>query len=154
MKSIWRKKWLVAVVAVAIFLSVGAVAWAATSSDQPAADETTATTAALSAGAEELIAGLAQGLGDGSGTPAERLAQGAKTLKQRTEKWLKRQAALMEKLREDMSPADQALYDQLVEKLKEQREALKQARENLGETVKQLHDLRDKYLDSTTSTTD
>ena len=39
MKSIWRKKWLVAVIAVAIFLSVGAVAWAATGDDPVATDE-------------------------------------------------------------------------------------------------------------------
>ena len=73
-------------------------------------------------------------------------------MKHRAEKWLARQAAIMEKLRENMTPGDQALYDQLAETFKQQREALKEARKNLAETVKQLHDLRDKYLDTTTST--
>ena len=59
----------------------------------------------------------------------------------------------MEKLRESMSASDQALYDKLVETFKQQREALKEARKNLADTVKQLRDLRDKYLPATTSTT-
>ena len=49
MKSIWRKKWLVAVIAVAIFLSVGAVAWAAAGDDPVATDEATATTTTTAA---------------------------------------------------------------------------------------------------------
>jgi hypothetical protein len=148
---------------VAIFLSIGAVAWAAAGGDDPAASAattaTTATTSAtaaadeLPAGAESFIAGLTQGFGDGSGTPAEKAAAAAKVMKQRGEKWLQRQAALMNKLREDMSPDDQALYDKLVAAFKQQRDALKQARQNLAETVKQLRGLRDKYLDTTTSTT-
>ncbi len=148
MKSIWRKKWLVVVMAVAIFLSIGAVAWAATSDNT--ADPAEVSTAP-SAGVETLIAGLDEALGDGSGTPAERAAAGVKAAKQRAEKFLHRQAALMNKLREDMSAADQALCDELVETFKEQREALKQARQNLAETSKQLRDLRDKYLDTTAS---
>ena len=147
MKSIWRKKWLVAVVAVAIFLSVGAVAWAATGDDAAATGEASATTAS------SLVAGLAQSLGDGSGTPPERAAAAAKTLRQRGEKWLQRQAAIMEKLRGSMSASDQALYDTLVETFKQQREALKEARKNLADTTKQLRDLRDKYLPATTGTT-
>jgi hypothetical protein len=155
MKTVWRKKWLVLVVAVAIFLSIGAVAWAAAGDDGSAASAaTTPTTAGLSAGADSLIAGLTQGLGDGSGTPAEKAAAAAKVMKQRGEKWLQRQAALMEKLRADMSADDQALYDKLVSAFKQQREAFKEARQNLAETVKQLRGLRDKYVDTTTSTTD
>lgn len=162
MKSIWRKKWLVAVIAVAIFLSVGAVAWAAAGDDPVATDEASATTATTATAAtstdsvdvaESLIVGLAQSLGDGSGTPAERAAAATKAVRARGEKWLQRQAAIMEKLRESMSASDQALYDKLVENFKQQREALKEARKNLADTVKQLRDLRDKYLPATTSTT-
>jgi hypothetical protein len=162
MKNIWRKKWLVAVVAVAIFLSIGAVAWAAAGDDPVATDEASATTATTATAAtstdstdiaESLIAGLAQSLGDGSGTPAERAAAATKAVRARGEKWLQRQAAIMEKLRESMSASDQALYDKLVENFKQQREALKEARKNLAETVKQLRDLRDKYLPATTTTT-
>jgi hypothetical protein len=162
MKSIWRRKWLVAVIAVAIFLSVGAVAWAATGDDPVATDEATAATSTTGASAastdstdiaESLIAGLAQSLGDGSGTPADRAAAATKAVRARGEKWLQRQAAIMEKLRESMSASDQALYDKLVENFKQQREALKEARKNLADTVKQLRDLRDKYLPATTSTT-
>jgi len=164
MKSIWRKKWLVAVIAVAVFLSVGAVAWAATGDDPVATDEATATTTPVSTStstastdstdiAESLVAGLAQSLGDGSGTPAERAAAATKAVRARGEKWLQRQAAIMEKLRESMSASDQALYDKLVETFKQQREALKEARKNLADTTRQLRDLRDKYLPATTSTT-
>jgi alpha-L-fucosidase len=154
MKTIWRKKWLVLVAAVALFLSIGAVAWAAAGDDdQAVSSTTTAATGELPAGAESLIAGLTEGLGDGTGTPAEKAAAAAKVMKQRGQKWLQRQAALMEKLRGEMSADDQALYDKLVETFKQQREALKEARQNLAETVKQLHGLRDKYLDITTSTT-
>jgi hypothetical protein len=161
MRSIWKKKWFVIAAAVAIFLSVGAVAWAATGDDDPAAattaaSETTPTTAAAADDAitaESIIAGLAQGLGDGSGTPADKASAAVKQIKQRAQKWAQRQAALMNKLRESMTPADQALYDQLVTKLKQQREALKEARKNLGATLKDLRDLRDKYLDATTATT-
>jgi hypothetical protein len=151
-KGIWRRKWFVLAAAVVAFLSVGAVAWAAAANDDAAAG-TTATTAVASPNADSLLAGLGDVLGDGSGTPAERAATGAKAIRQRGEKWLERQAALMAKLREDMSPADQALYDRLVAAFKEQREAVKQARQKLMETVKQLRELRNEYLDGATGTT-
>lgn len=151
-KGIWRRKWFVLAATLAMFLSVGAVAWAAAADNDTAAG-TTATTAAASPATDSVLAGLGDVLGDGSGTPAERAAAGAKAMRQRGEKWLERQAALMQKLREDMSPADQALYDQLASTAKQQREALKEARQKLMETVKQLRDLRNKYLDGSTSPT-
>ena len=151
MKSIWRKKWLVAVIAVAIFLSVGAVAWAAASDD--GATDTAPASTAPAGGAESLIVDLTEGLGDDSAAVAETVAAGAKAMRQRAEKWIKRQEALMAKLRESMSPADQALYDKLVATAKEQREILKEARKNLADTVKQIKQLRDKYLDGAPAAT-
>jgi uncharacterized coiled-coil DUF342 family protein len=59
----------------------------------------------------------------------------------------------MQRLRAEMSPADQGLYDQLVSTAKQQRDELRQAKQKLVDTLKQLRDLRDKYLDAATGTT-
>ena len=46
-----------------------------------------------------------------------------------------------------MTDEDQALYDELVATVKEQREALQQARQDLRATLQQLRQLGEKYLD-------
>jgi ABC-type transporter Mla subunit MlaD len=138
-KRIWRHKWWVLVATMVIFLSVGAAAWAA-------ADEGTPESTLASAADDDLLAGLCAVVGDSTGLAAD-VRECAQNMRERGERWLKRQQMLMDKLREQMDAADQALYDKLVAAAKEQREALKEAREDLAETMKQLRDLRDKYLD-------
>lgn len=146
MRKIWRRKWLVLVMTVAVFLSVGAVALATTNGSQ--ADESTGTpvtggtgaAVGTAAGQEECIGACGVG-----GRPGPGLRQ---AFRERAERWGERHQQVMEKLREDMTPADQALYDRLVQQAKEQREALQDARDNLMETLRQLRDLADKYLDS------
>jgi len=68
-------------------------------------------------------------------------------LRDKAEQWAQRHQELMDALREDMTPEDQALYDELVQTAKEQREALREARNDLVETLKQLRDLAGKYTD-------
>jgi hypothetical protein len=149
MKRIWRRKWLVIAAAVAIFLTVGAVAWAAAgngsatgaASTAVATDNTAATVAPAAAGTDSST--TAGGLG----------AAVRKALHERRQQIIKNREALLQSLRKDMTPADQALYDQLVAKAKEQRTALQQARQDLTQTLKQLRDLANKYRNTAGSTT-
>ena len=153
MKGIWRRKWWVLPATVAIFLSVGAVAWAATGGDQASATAASTTvTTTTATGDGSLLAGSDAAAGADSAT-VQRAVAGLREMKQRGQQWLRRQAALMKKLRAQMSPEDQALCDQLLAKFKDQREALQQARQNLVQTAKQLRDLRNKYQPATTTTT-
>jgi hypothetical protein len=142
--GLWGHKWLVTVATVTIFLSIGAVAWAATG-DEP--DVCAAGQVGAAVGP-----GLAAAGDDGSATAGGPGAAIKKAIAEKRQQWLKKQAALMEELREDMTAADQALYDQLVATAKEQREALLEARQELTETLKQLRDLGKKYGDAGTDT--
>jgi Ni,Fe-hydrogenase I large subunit len=146
MKRLWTHKWLVIVGTVTIFLSVGAIAWAATG-DEP--DTYAAGEVGIAAGY-----GLAAaGNGDGSATADGPAAAVKKAAAEKRQQWLKKRAALMEELREEMTAADQALYDKLVATAKKQREALQEARQELSETLKQLRDLGKKYRGAGTDTT-
>jgi hypothetical protein len=131
MTRIWKQKWLVVIGAMTIFLSVGAVAWAATDS-QPA-------TAGVS---------LSTVTGDGTGLSQGSAADRRQAAKERREQRLERQQQLMQLLRGEMTPADQAAYDQLVAAAKEKRDVLQEAREDLATTLKQLRELTNKYLDA------
>jgi len=134
MRSLWRQKWLVVIGALTIFLSIGAAAWAVGSDDASSGSEVAAATCATCS--DEV-----QGAGE---RPGEAMRQ---AMKERRQERLERQAALLDALRDDMSPEDQALYDQLVASAKQKREALQQAREDLADTLKELRELTDKYLD-------
>ncbi len=131
MRRIWKQKWLVVIGAVTIFLSVGAVAWAATGS-QPATNGVSLSTAT------SVGAGLLQG----------QAADRRQAAKERLEKRVERQQQLMQLLRGEMTPADRASYDQLAAAAKEKRDALQEARQDLADTLKQLRDLTNKYLDA------
>lgn len=131
MRTIWKQKWLVVIGAVTIFLSMGAVAWAATGS-QPA-------TAGVS-----LSTATSDGTALGQGPGAER----RQAAKERREQRLERRQQLMQLLRGEMTPADQAAYDQLVAAVQEKRDALQEAREDLADTLKQMRELTNKYLDA------
>lgn len=125
MKRFWEHKWLLVALALVIFLSLGAVAWAAGSGDgQAVAADRTVVAAA------------------GRPGPLQREA-----LKEKREQWIERHKALIQLVREKMTPEDQAAYDRLVKTAKDQREALKEAREALKATLEELRDLTDKYLD-------
>jgi hypothetical protein len=131
LRSLWKRKWLLMVLALAVFLSVGAAAWAAgTGDDQtPTGDQQIADTAKVFVAA---------------GKPGP-LTQDA--FKQKRELRVERRKAMLQLVREKMTAEDQALYDQLVKTAEEQREALREAREAVKSTLKELRDLTDKYLD-------
>ncbi len=140
MKTIWKRKWLVMALTIAIVLLVGTTAWAA-------AGEGNTAGSAVSGGQGAAVAGTGVCQG-GLGTECSELGDAVrKTIRDKAGECAERQAKLMEVLRGDMSPEDQALYDELVETVKSQRETLQEARENLQSTLAQIRDLVDGYLD-------
>lgn len=144
MRRIWRHKWLVILGSAIIFVSIGTVAWAATGNQAATGGTpgvTTGDTSGLALGST--AAGALQGL----------KVEVKQALKAKRDQWLKQQEALMQHLRADMTPADQTAYDQLVATAKQQRDELRQVRDKLQDTLKQLRDLRNKYLDVTPGTT-
>ena len=139
----WTRKWLITAATLAMFLSVGAVAWAAGGDGTQAPDpgvgnQITANSAvlALAATGQQALAA------PGTSEPKAREA-----LKQKREQRIKRLEALMALVRDKMSPEDQAAYDRLVQTAKDQRAALQQARQDLTKTVKDLRELTNKYID-------
>jgi vacuolar-type H+-ATPase subunit I/STV1 len=139
MKTMLKRKWLVMAATLAIFLSVGAVAWAAT--DEGVTNSTVA-------GEETVVTVGAVAESDSNATVAEAGSGPRQATREAREQWLKRKAAKMQELREGMTPEDQAVYDELVETLKEKRAALQEARKDLAATLKELRDLAHKYLDA------
>ena len=147
MKRIWRHKWWVMAATLVIFLSIGAAAWAASSDDPgvcPAAGEGTADCVALAA------AGTG---GEGQAGSGSRLGAARSMLQGNRQRMHRLQAALLDELSEDMTPADKALYEQLMTTLDQQRAALEQARQDVRDTVEKLRELGKKYLGSNTETT-
>jgi hypothetical protein len=135
MQCIWRRKWLLIALTAAVFLSVGAVAWAA---------GTGATGTATAESDQSLAAGGDQELLTAAGNVALAWRE---AFKEKRERWLERRQALMQLVREQMTPEDQAAYDRLVQTAKDQRAALKEAREALQATLQELRELAAKYLD-------
>ncbi|MCL5736654.1 MAG: hypothetical protein M1274_13920 [Actinobacteria bacterium] len=148
MRKMWKHKWIVVGVALVVFLSVGTAAWAAAGSGGPSAATGLAGVATLATTA------TTQGPPPALGAPNSRRA----ALKERCQQFAQRQQQLLDLLREKMSPADQAKYDQLTQQIKDQQAALQKARTDLSTSLKDLRDLTNKYLNvpatgGTTSTT-
>lgn len=145
MRRIWRHKWLLMAATMVVFLSIGAAALAATAGTDAADDEIAACTGedcGFGEGAFLAAAGIdIEALEECGVGPAVK-----KVLQEKREHWRILQAKLLQELREDMTPGDQALYDELVATAKDQREVLREAREELQETLKGLRDLAKKYL--------
>jgi hypothetical protein len=148
MKKIWRRKWLVIAAAVAIFLSIGAAAWAATGSDP--SNTTATTTVTTAAGSSGDSGTLCPGGGYGRGMAG--LRERFQDMKERMQQRLQNQQSRLDDLSKQMTPEDKAKYDELIAKVKDQQDALQQARQNLADTVKQLRDLARKYLNTTATT--
>jgi hypothetical protein len=146
MKRMWKHKWVVTGVALVIFLSIGTVAWAATGGD----DGTTASMTPANAGAASLAAAAT---GQANGIDASTINARRAAIKEKAAQFAKRQKALLDLLRDKMSAADQATYDQLVQQANDQRAALEKARADLKATAKDLRDLTRKYLDAESGTT-
>ncbi len=140
MKRLWKRKWWVIAATLVVFLSVGAVAWAATDQGQAADLGTGVVEDTDIVDVTQPGACIRQALGEAGSEIREAMREGR-------EQRLKNRAERMEALREEMTPEDQALFDQLVETAKDKRETLQEAREDLASTLKELRELAKKYLD-------
>ena len=132
MRRLWKHKWLVVATAVLLVLALGTVAWAATGSPtDPTPAGATVTTV--------------------TGPTATTAVQGQHPLlreriKQLLEKIKARDQAVVKAARAKMTPADQATLDRLIAKAKDQQAALQQARQNLGQTRKDIRSLVGEYV--------
>jgi ABC-type transporter Mla subunit MlaD len=147
MGRLWRRKWLLIGATIVVFLSVGAVAWAATGGG----DDTSEVTV------DDCDCGVAAGLALATAGAGEEVGPGAavrEVMRERMQHLRGLKAKLLEELREEMTAADQALYDQLTATLKEQREALQELRQQMKETLGQLRELGKKYLPPKADTAD
>jgi uncharacterized protein involved in exopolysaccharide biosynthesis len=140
MKALWKRKWIVIPVAAAIVLAAGAVGAVALASpgDNSAA-----------AAATELVTATTQTAGDTTAPALDQVAKRKAKVQERLDRVKKRWA----EARAKMTPEDAALFDQLKGKSQDQREALQQARKDLGGTLKQMRELVQKYKPATTTTT-
>ena len=148
MKRLWKHKWLVVPVALVVFLSVGAVAWATTTggsdeSDLVAENANTLVATAAVGDDEAVVCPMGDGVRQGI---REAGAGMRKAMAAARDKWRENRAEKMEALRSEMTSADQALYDGLQAQLEEKKAALQEAREDLRETADQLRELCKKYL--------
>ena len=139
MRSIWKHKWIVMPVAVAIVLAAGAIGAVALA--DPGSGDSTATPAQL------VTATTAQTTGDTT-QAVQALGQRRAKVQERLEQLKKRLADARAK----MTPSDQAAFDQLLQTAKGQLNTLRQARQDLGGTVKQMRALVQKYKATTTTT--
>jgi predicted nucleic acid-binding Zn-ribbon protein len=138
MKNIWKHKWVVMPIAVAIILAAGAVAAVALADPGNAASTATA--------AQLVTATTAQSTG-ATTQAVSALAQRRAKLQQRLEQLRQRLA----QIRAKMTPQDQAALDQLLGTVKDQRQALQQARQDLAGTLKQMRTLVQKYRPTITT---
>ena len=142
MKGLWKHKWVVIPLGAAVILAagaVGAVALASPAADdsQQASVEVAAALPATSDAAAEQVAPAVEEVGNRKAKVQERLERIKKRL---------------DDARSRMTPEDRAAFDRLQGKAKGQRETLRQAREDLAETQKQIRDLVKKYPPTTTTT--
>jgi parvulin-like peptidyl-prolyl isomerase len=143
MKRLWMHKWLVVIGAAVIFLSVGAAAFAATYGGTVSSGSDSAAT---------MVAQNAAGPGAGAALAQRSAVERKQAMRERVAERLERQKARLERLRDDMSAADQNKLDELVERIEDQQAELKKARQELAATLKQLRELVKKYLPASDST--
>jgi hypothetical protein len=145
MKRMWKHKWIFLGVATVIFLSVGTAAWAASGSN----DEVVTGSVAAN-GCGFLLAADTTGAATTDNVALQNMRA---KMKERREQFIQRQKTLYDLLRGEMSAADQAKYDQLIQQAKDQRTTLEKARTDLQSTMKELRELTQQYIDSESGTT-
>jgi hypothetical protein len=143
MSHVWKRKWFAVPIAAIIVLGAGAVGAVAVAGpggggSEIALAEPVAGTTVQANG--EAAVGETRGLN----RIERRWAALHERLERIKQRWLDARAR--------MTPADQAAFDQLQEKAEVQREALREAREDLAETLKEMRALVKKYLPATTTT--
>ncbi|MFH0915822.1 MAG: hypothetical protein V1912_05175 [bacterium] len=151
MRRLLKRKWLIPVAALILTLTISAVAWAATganptdSTTSPSANTPSTTVAAAPQPSGENDLRGPCGRGDRFGQRAPLTEEQKQALqKEQQDRQAKRDAAL-KLIRDKMSAADQAAFDQLQATATEQRAALQQAQQNLKTTTDQLRALVQEY---------
>jgi uncharacterized protein involved in exopolysaccharide biosynthesis len=139
MNRLGSRKWLIVGGALVLALSLGAVACGSTSDDQSLARP--------GMGLNERVQANGGSVGDEGVVARGPAAQRGQAMKERREARADRREALLEGVREKMSAAEQATFDQLTATAKEQHAAVQAARQELAGTLKELRTLVDKYLD-------
>lgn len=139
MRSIGKRKWIIAPIAVVIILAIGAVGAVALAGpgdeNAPAPAQVTATTGIQS---------------PTDARPAQALREARRArLQDRLERMKERWA----QSREKMTPEDQAVYDRLFQAAKDQRAELQKARQDLKGALKQMRGLVQKYRPQNTTPT-
>ena len=158
-RRFFNRKWVVPVAALVLSLSVGSIAFAttgpsssgsataATVSSASVADSTTTTlpatptTAAAPAISGTSLTGATTDISGGAGLSSDQLA--AEQAKEN---------AILDLIREKMTSADQATFDQLRATATEDQTVLQQAQADLNDTTTKIDALVDKYLGVSTST--
>ncbi len=152
MRRIWKRKWWVLATALVIFLSVGAVAWAVGGDDSTSTTSTTVAPGGLGLGGP-----LKQALVNPDSEIRQAIKEAREALKNAIQAGKEELAATraerLKNLRDRMTPADQQLFDQLAKTAEDQEATLKQARDNLHQTLQQLRELAKKYIPAPTTTT-
>jgi hypothetical protein len=138
MRSIWKPRWVVIPMAVAIILAAGAVGAVALAG--PGSNDSTAVPAQLVTATTAGVTGDTTPAAQAPGLRKAKLLQQLEQIKQR---WAQ--------ARTKMTPTDQAAFDQLLQKAKDQRQTLQQARKDLGGTLKEMRALVQKYRPTTTT---
>ena len=158
-RRFFNRKWVVPVAALVLSLSVGSIAFAttgsgssgsataATVSSASVADPTTTTlpatptTAAAPATSGTSVPGATTEISGGGALSSDQLA--AEQAKEN---------AILDLIREKMTSADQATFDQLRATATEDQTVLQQAQADLNDTTTKINALVDKYLGVSTST--
>jgi len=134
MRSIWKHKWIVVPVVVAIILAAGAVsavALAGPGNNTAVAESSQLVTASTSA------------------VQPAAPAQSLQTLRERLRARLQNRLDLLKqrwaRIRATMTPEDQTAFDQLQQTAKDQQAAVQKARQDLLSTLQQMRALIQKY---------
>lgn len=140
MRTLGSRWWLLAVGALVIVVSLGAVACGSDSGDPSDAGVVT------DQRPNDRVQAPAENGGKRAPGLQTPLADRRETLQDRREGARDRREAILDNLRAQMSAEDQALFDELQASIEEQRSALDKDRQELTDTLKELRDLTDKYL--------
>ena len=147
-----KRKWVVPVAALLLSLSVGSIAFATTGSasgSSTAATTTSPTTVSTSAATTTPATTAATGTD--LVAPATAAGSGSTLASDQLAAEQAKENAILDLIREKMTSADQATFDQLRTAAIEEQAALQQAQTNLNDTTTKINALVDKYLGVSTS---
>jgi hypothetical protein len=142
MRSVFRHRWVVPVAALILVLAIGAVAWAADNTTPPT--QTPGSSTPSTTPAEHGSKGLGGMFGWGMGRHMGNGQQGQASPNQQQNQ--QRMQSMLNLVRDKMSDADKATFDQLQTQSQTQQQALQKAASDLRTTQSQLQTLIDKYL--------